>query len=78
MALVKPAWYNDLQRAKWICAAKGCPLKPPLKPYRIFSGDKSSDMWDHINKAKNISELRMALYVVCCRLQEFELKLEKD
>lgn len=38
----------------------------------IFSGDYSVKMWNEINAASDVSELRMALYFVCCRLQEFE------
>ena len=44
---------------------------------RIFSGDSSAKMWDEINNAKTIAELRMALYVVCCRIQELEEKVER-
>ena len=43
---------------------------------RIFSGDTSVDMWDEINSAKNVKELRIALYTVCCRMQELESKVE--
>ena len=42
---------------------------------RIFSGDASVKMWEGINGAKTVSDLRMALYVVCCRLQELEEKV---
>lgn len=45
---------------------------------RIFSGDYSVDMWDAINEAKSKSDLRDALYLVCCRLQELEAKLAKQ
>jgi len=44
-------------------------------PERIFSGDYSVNMWDGINSAKTIADLRRALYFVCCRLQELEAKL---
>ena len=44
---------------------------------KIFSGDYSKDMWDSINNAKTIADLREALYFVCCRLQELESKLEE-
>lgn len=43
---------------------------------KIFSGDYSRDMWDAINNAESVEELRHALYFVCCRLQELEKKLE--
>lgn len=42
---------------------------------RIFSGDYSRDMWESINSAKTVAELRSALYFVCCRLQELESRL---
>ena len=45
-------------------------------PPSIFSGDSSVKMWDNINNAKTIAELRMALYVVCCRIQDLESRLE--
>lgn len=34
-------------------------------------------MWQEINSARTIRELRRALYTVCCRLQELEAKYEK-
>ena len=46
-------------------------------PENIFSGDYSRDMWDEINKAKSVAQLRSALYLVCCRLQELESLLAK-
>lgn len=47
-------------------------------PNRIFSGNYSGDMWDEINSARTVSDLRDALYLVCCRLQELEFKLSGD
>jgi hypothetical protein len=47
------------------------------EPEKIFSGDYSRDMWDSINSAKTMAELRGALYFVCCRLQELESRLTK-
>ena len=44
---------------------------------RIFSGEYSRDMWDEINNAKTIADLRRALYCICCRLQELESRIEK-
>ena len=44
---------------------------------KIFSGEYSRDMWDEINDAETKSELRSALYFVCCRLQEFESQYNK-
>ena len=32
-------------------------------------------MWAEINGAKNIDDLRMALYVVCCRIQDLESRV---
>jgi hypothetical protein len=43
----------------------------------IFSGDKSREMWNEINKSKTIADLRMALYGVCCKLQELESIVSK-
>ena len=43
---------------------------------RIFSGDYSRDMWDEINSARTVRDLRQALYFVCCRLQEFESRVD--
>lgn len=42
------------------------------KAARIFSGSYSSGMWDNINSAKTVADLRLALYTVCCRIQELE------
>ena len=41
---------------------------------RIFSGDYSRKMWHEINSAENVEDLRNALYLVCCRLQELEAR----
>jgi len=43
----------------------------------IFSGRKSVDMWQEINSARTIRDLRSALYTVCCQLQELESRIEK-
>lgn len=43
---------------------------------KIMSGDYSRDMWWAINHAKTKKELREALYFVCCRLQELEVKYD--
>ena len=47
-----------------------------MKEDKIMSGDYSVDMWDSINNAKNVTQLREALYFVCCRLQELESKYD--
>ena len=44
-------------------------------PDRVFSGDTSREMWRAINKAETVTALREALYGVCCKLQEFESKV---
>ncbi len=41
----------------------------------IFSGDYSQELWTEIKSADTVSELRRAVYTVCCRLQEFEVRL---
>ena len=50
-------------------------VKP--EPQCIFSGDYSRKMWDEINNAKTWRDLQDALYTVCCRLQEFETRMNK-
>ncbi len=42
------------------------------KPRRIFSGPESERMWNEINDAKNLDDLKWALYTVGCKLQELE------
>jgi hypothetical protein len=42
---------------------------------RIFSGDYSADMWEAINGAESKRDLRDALYLIGCRLQEFESRV---
>lgn len=45
------------------------------KKSKLFSGGNSVAMWEMINSAKTVDDLRDALYLVCCRLQELESKL---
>lgn len=53
-----------------------------MKQEKIFSGERSRDMWDDINKLchdpdpdlENVGDL---LYLIGCRLQELESRLEK-
>ena len=47
------------------------------EPSKIFSGEYSRDMWEAISSAKTKADLQTAIYVVCCRLQEFESRLTK-
>jgi hypothetical protein len=47
---------------------KGRPSNPPF----IMSGKYSEEMWKRINMAETVADLREALYMVCCRLQELE------
>lgn len=44
----------------------------------IFSGDYSQEMWTEIKSADTVSELRRAVYTICCRLQEFEARLTQQ
>lgn len=44
---------------------------------KIFSGENSANMWNEINNAKTVAQLRRALYGVCCKLQELESKMEE-
>ena len=39
---------------------------------KIFSGECSCKMWNVINSAETVEDLKYALYTVCCRLQELE------
>ena len=45
------------------------------KKHPIFSGEYSRDMWEAINSAKTESDLKLALYFVCCRIQKLESRL---
>ena len=47
------------------------------KDNRIFAGENSRGMWEQINGAKTISQLRMALYSVCCYIQRLEEVINK-
>jgi len=49
-----------------------------MKNEKIFSGEYSRDMWAKINKAETVEDLKFALYLVCCRLQELEHKIVKE
>lgn len=42
---------------------------------KIFSGDASHDMWDDIDAAETVADLKDVLYFVCCKLQDLESKL---
>lgn len=61
-------------KAKKIAALTESP--PDAELECIFSGDYSGDMWDEINSARTVRDLRNALYFVCCRLQEFESRVD--
>ena len=49
-----------------------------MKKHPIFSGEFSRDMWEVINSARTVEDLEIALYFVCCRLQELESRLERS
>lgn len=53
-------------------------VKPAKEDNRepIFHGDPSKSMWQDINEAKTIRDLRIALYHVCCHCQELEAEVE--
>lgn len=53
-------------------------IKKKVVPARIFSGEASRGMWKDINNAKTIHDLKWALYGIGCKLQEFEIRLEKE
>lgn len=44
---------------------------------KIMSGPHSENMWKAINEATTIKDLREALYLMGCKLQELEGKLTK-
>ena len=46
-----------------------------MKKHLIFSGEFSRDMWEVINSAETESDLKLALYFVCCRIQKLESRL---
>jgi len=48
-----------------------------MKKSEIFSGENSREMWDAINNAKTIRDLKDALYSICCKLQEFETRVKE-
>jgi len=52
-------------------------MSNPKNDSKIFSGDYSVSMWNEINQAKTIAQLRDALYTICCRIQELEAKVDK-
>lgn len=33
--LIRPSEWNTLKKAKWICIARGCPLKPKPEPRNV-------------------------------------------
>lgn len=47
-------------------------LKKKKRKSKLFSGGNSVAMWEMINSANTVDDLRKALYVVCCRLQDLE------
>jgi hypothetical protein len=51
--------------------------KTMTEPVPIFSGDASVEMWERINSAKTVEDVRWALYQVCCRLQELEARVNQ-
>lgn len=42
------------------------------KRLKIFSGPDSAKMWDELNNAKTIGQLKDALFTVLCKLQHLE------
>ncbi len=46
--------------------------------HEIFSGENSREMWDALNYAKTKKQLRMAIYLVCVKLQELEHRIETE
>ena len=44
----------------------------------IFGGEHSRKMWEEINNAETIEDVKDAMYTICCRLQEFEAMVSID
>jgi hypothetical protein len=66
---------NPIDHARYLIL-KGLRLRTGDETPKIFSGKRSSDMWEEINNSDTIEDLRQALYFVCCRIQELEAKLD--
>jgi hypothetical protein len=49
-----------------------------MKNKKIFSGNESKDFWDAINNAKSIADLKIAMYITGCKLQELEDKISEN
>lgn len=62
----------------YLAAERNGEKEKKMKEHPIFSGDYSKDMWKAINSAKTKTDLRWALYLVCCRLQELETLIEAN
>jgi hypothetical protein len=58
------------------CPLCGEEIKKKMKEKPIFSGKESKKMWDEINHAKTVEDLKEAVYDICCHLQELESRLE--
>lgn len=69
-----PTMYRLIRRL----VSHGVVPDPPLvdEPPRIFSGDYSREMWAKIN-AIQYEPVQEALYLLGCRLQELEARLEQ-
>lgn len=48
-----------------------------MSKVKIFSGEDSVEIWHRINSAKTIRDLTDVLYAICCKLQEFESRVEE-
>jgi hypothetical protein len=73
------SWTIDETGTKrWVKQKSIHRLRDKMKRKQIFSGKESVIMWNEINNAHTIADLRDALYGVCCKLQEFESEYEKN
>jgi hypothetical protein len=48
----------------------------PQKTELLFSGPGSVDLWEKINAARTNAELRRAVYLLACRCQELEARID--
>jgi len=75
--------YSGCAKCKYFGACPDCKPKQEARDELrhqgapIFSGDDSKQMWDQINGAKTIRDLRQALYGLGCKLQDFETRLDE-
>ena len=58
------------------CSRK-CEELDELDNVRIFSGSGSVQLWEAINDAKTVEDLRQVVYLMGCYLQRLESKVDE-